>query len=36
MIARTVHSHLPENQLKLPFFAVFKTSHTNVPTIAKL
>ena len=36
MIARTVHSHLPENQLKLPFFAVFKTSHTNVPEVSKI
>ena len=30
MIARTVHNHLPENQLKLPYFSAFKISN-NIP-----
>ena len=30
MIARTVHSHTPEAQLKLPFFSQFEISKKNV------
>jgi hypothetical protein len=35
MIARTVHNHLPENQLKLPYFSAFEISN-NIPENIKI
>ena len=33
MIARTVHNHLPQNQLSYPFFSQFLCKTNNTPTI---
>lgn len=33
MIARTVHNHLPENQLSFPFFSKFECSTQNTPNM---
>ena len=33
MIARTVHNHLPQNQLSFPFFSQFLCKTNNTPTI---
>ena len=36
MIARTVHNHIPDDQLKREIFANYKTTKRNIPKKAKI